>query len=82
MLLSPLLMDEKYFRENVVLDSWGLPGSTQTVHDSPHPVVFGGPTVEYYTKLSHFSVGLDVDVFYAINFDLGMNIEGAVKYTF
>jgi hypothetical protein len=44
--------------------------------------VQGGPTFEYYTKLSHFSAGIDVDVFYAIGFDLGLNATGNLKYTF
>jgi hypothetical protein len=79
-LLAPLLMDPTYFQDEVVDGPWG--GQNPGYHDSPHPVVFGGPTFEYYTKLSHFSVGVDVDVFYAIQFDLGMNISGALKYTF
>lgn len=57
-------------------------GSTLAVHQSPHPVFFGGPTVEYYTKLSHFSVGLDADVSYAIGFDLGVSTNGYMKFTF
>ena len=45
-------------------------------------MVLGGPTFEYYTKLSHFSVGLDADVFYAFTFDLGASVTGYLKYTF
>ena len=44
--------------------------------------MFAGPTFEYYTKLSHFSVGVDVDVVYGIGWDLGLNATGALKYTF
>ena len=44
--------------EHVVFPAFG---NSLPVHQSPHPVFFGGPTVEYYTKLSHFSVGLDAD---------------------
>jgi hypothetical protein len=42
----------------------------------------GGPTIEYYTKLSHFSIGVDVDVYYVINFDLAVAPAGFLKYTF
>jgi len=79
-LLSPLLMHEEFYQSEV-LTSWGLtddPG----YHSGIHPVGAGGPTFEYYTKLSHFSIGADVDVFYAVNFDLGTNITGYLKYTF
>jgi hypothetical protein len=41
-----------------------------------------GPTIEYYTKLSHFSVGMDLDVTYVLNFDLGISPLGYLKYTF
>jgi hypothetical protein len=79
-LLSPLLMDETEYLEEVVTSTWG--GIQPTYHQTPHPIVMFGPGVEYYTKLSHFSVGLDTDVFYGIGFDLGMNITGYMKYTF
>ena len=79
-LLSPLLMDPIEYQEEVVNGTWG--GVEMGYHGVPHPVVLFGPGFEYYTKLSHFSVGLDTDVFYAINFDLGMNISGYMKYTF
>ena len=36
----------------------------------------GGPTLEYYTKLSHFSVGVDVDVYYVVGFDLALAPTG------
>ena len=79
-LFSPLLMDETYYQTEVVQETWG--GNDGGYHSTPHPLVMGGPTVEYYTKLSHFSVGLDVDAFYAIGFDLGTNVTGYLKYTF
>ncbi len=79
-LFSPLLMDDTYYAQEVVGETWG--GNDGGYHDTPHPLVMGGPTVEYYTKLSHFSVGLDVDAFYAIGFDLGTNVTGYLKYTF
>jgi len=79
-LFSPLLMDQAYYEKEVVLETWQ--GQSGAYHDAPHPLVMGGPTVEYYTKLGHFSVGLDIDAFYAIGFDLGANITGYLKYTF
>jgi len=79
-MFSPLLMDADYYASDVVADSWG--GVDPGYHHGPHPVGMGGPTFEYYTKLSHFSVGVDADVFYAVGFDLGANITGAIKYTF
>lgn len=80
LMLSPLLMEEDYYLEEVVGKSWD--GYNPSFHFDPHPVVLGGPTFEYYTKLSHFSVGADVDAFYAIGFDLGVSITGTLKYTF
>ena len=84
MLFSPLLMNEKYYAEEVVGDTtagaWR--GQRPSVHDQPHPVVLGGPTLEYYTKLSHFSAGIDTDIFYAVGFDLGLSATGTLKYTF
>lgn len=78
-LASPLLIDETAYNEDVLAD-WGVvdPG----YHTRPHPIVLGGPTFEYYSKLSHFSVGVDLDGFYAIAFDLGLNGTAFVKYTF
>jgi hypothetical protein len=80
LLLSPLLMDPTYYQEEVVGGAWG--GNDFGFHDTPHPMVLGGPTFEYYTKLAHFSVGVDADVFYAIGFDLGASVSGNLKYTF
>jgi len=77
---TPLLMDEGEYETTVVQDTWQ--NNRPTVHDQPHPVVIGGPTIEYYTKLSHFSVGIDVDASYAVGFDLGLSTTGTVKYTF
>lgn len=86
-LLSPLLMyngggdvDEDFYTEEVVNGTWG--GNDFGYHKTPHPIVLGGPTIEYYTKLSHFSLGFDVDASYAVGFDLGLNLTGTLKYTF
>lgn len=79
-MLAPLLMDEAYYIDEVVGKAWG--GINPGYHSSPHPMVLGGPAFEYYSKLAHFSVGLDADIFYAIGFDLGANAIGYMKYTF
>lgn len=78
LVLTPLLMDKNWYASEVV-SYWGFEPS---VHKTPHPIFFAGPTFEYYTKLSHFSIGMDVDVGYAIGFDLGMAATGFMKYTF
>lgn len=83
-LFSPLLMERSYY-EDEVLGYWGIsdPGfSDPGFHGAPHPIVLGGPNVEYYTKLAHFSIGMDADVFYAIGWDLGASVTGNLKYTF
>ena len=80
-MLIPLLMHEDAFNKQVIPVDWGLT-TDPTVHGQPLGVVQGGPTIEYYTKLSHFSVGADVDVSYIIGFDLGINATGYLKYTF
>jgi hypothetical protein len=79
MMTSPLLMEETAYRDEVLGD-WGVgdPG----YHGTWHVVGMGGPCIEYYTKLNHFSVGLDGDVFYATDFDIGLNVTAALKYTF
>lgn len=78
--LVPLLMDENEYLSSVVNDTWGA--VPPNVHRSPIPVAFGGPTVEYYTKLSHFSVGADVVFSAYIGLDLAIDITGYMKYTF
>ena len=79
-LFSPLLMDEKYYQEEVVAIEWQ--GNRPPVHDEMHPAFVGGPTLEYYTKLSHFSMGIDTDILYAVGFDLTASVTATLKYTF
>lgn len=79
-LYSPLLIYPEAYTTQVIPDSYD--GVDPGMHNSPKPFVSIGPTVEYYTKLSHFSVGLDVDAFYGIGWDLGVNAAGYLKYTF
>ena len=76
-LMSPLLMDPEQY-ESFVAPYLGDP----SYHKTPHPAVAVGPTFEYYTKMSHFSVGVDVDVIYALGFDIGASMTGTLKYTF
>lgn len=77
-MVAPLLMGEAKYNEDIVT-AWGSPAK---LHEGPLPLVVGGPTIEYYTKLSHFSVGVDIDVSYVIGFDLGVSPYGYMKYTF
>jgi hypothetical protein len=79
-MVVPLLMDRDFYMSKVVASEWS--GIESTIHSAPHPLGMGGLTFEYYTKLAHFSVGLDVDATYAIGFDLGISGNGYFKYTF
>jgi hypothetical protein len=79
-MFSPLLLDSTAYAEDVVGDAFD--GVEPGMHNAPKPIVFAGPTFEYYTKLSHLSVGVDVDVLYGIGWDLGLNATGSLKYTF
>ena len=77
---SPLLMDEELYLSDVVQKEWNIaePG----YHGKFKGLALGGITAEYYSKLSHFSLGFDGDIFYAIGFDAGFNATGYMKYTF
>ena len=79
-LYSPLLIEESAYLSEVVGGEFR--GYDPGYHGSIKPIVLFGPTFEYYSKLSHFSVGLDADIFYGIGFDLGVNATGYLKYTF
>lgn len=76
----PVLMDKTYFQTSVVPNTWGLSASYN--HQKPYIPVGGGPTIEYYTKLAHFSVGTDIDVLYIVGWDLGIQPTAYMKYTF
>lgn len=77
--IIPLLMNEQYYNDLIVTPI----GIDAAVHRGPNPTIRGGFTMEYYTKLSHFSVGADVDVLYVVG-TLGMGLQptGYMKYTF
>jgi hypothetical protein len=83
----PILMDRSAYDEEVVglsqgTGEWGGPQNDPRVHRGAKPMFYVGPTIEYYTKLSHFSLGLDVDLIYALDLDLGLALTGYFKYTF
>jgi hypothetical protein len=83
----PLLMDRASYDEVVVGlgngdGAWGGPANAPAVHRGVKPTLFAGPHIEYYTKLSHFSLGVDVDFIYAIGMDFGGKATGFFKYTF
>jgi len=77
-LYSPLLIEPTAYATDVLPEFGYDPG----MHNAPKPIVFGGAAFEYYTKLSHFSVGVDADVVYGIGWDLGLDATGSLKYTF
>jgi hypothetical protein len=76
----PVLMHEDTYNTLVVGNTWQLGVSPN--HNKVYIPVGGGPSLEYYTKLAHFSIGVDSDVLYILNYDLGINITGYMKYTF
>lgn len=78
--IVPVLMEPTAYENEVVLAEWG--GQPAIAHAGPLPTFGGGPTLEYYTKLSHFSIGADVDVLYILNLDLALTPGGYLKYTF
>lgn len=76
-MVAPLLIDETAY-VNEVIPEWGVdPG----VHGRPQFYGQVGPTIEYYTKLSHFSIGGDIAII-AGTFDIGGTGTGWFKYTF
>ena len=81
-LFSPLLIDEDAWNQDFISASGWYQGNDAGYHTGPKPLALFGPTFEYYTKMSHFSVGFDADAIYAIGFDFGISITGTIKYTF
>lgn len=77
----PLLMNKQYYDTDVI-PTWGGVAYIPPVHQGPKPIIYVGPTIEYYTKLSHFSIGLDADFIYAIGMDYGISATGYFKYSF
>jgi len=78
--IIPLLMNEQYYNE-LILEPNGI--AIAAAHSGPQPTIRGGGTIEYYTKLSHFSVGADIDVLMVIgSLGFGLSPTGYLKYTF
>lgn len=77
---APLLMDQTQYQEQVLNGPFA--NQPSAVHTSPLFLVFAGPTVEYYTKLSHFSIGIDASFAMYIGLDFGVDASGFMKYTF
>lgn len=77
--IVPLLVDELEYNETILPLVGGAP---QALHQGAKPTVIVGPTIEYYTKLSHFSVGADVDLLVILGLDVGAYPSGYLKYTF
>ena len=75
---APLLLAREFYPD--VVREWGT--TAPAVHENALPVIYAGPTIEYYTKLSHFSLGIDVDFMYVIGLDFGLNASAYLKYTF
>ncbi len=83
----PLLVEPNAYRERLQEEigsntaSGG--GNPAELHDAGMFIVLvAGPTIEYYTKLSHFSIGADVDLQVITGFDIGIYPSGYLKYTF
>lgn len=77
---APLLMDSVQYELQVLNGPFA--NQPSDVHGSPLFLVFAGPTVEYYTKLSHFSIGVDASFSMYIGLDYGVDASGFMKYTF
>jgi len=79
-LYSPLLIEANAY-QNEVLPEFGL-AADPGYHNAFHVLALGGPTFEYYTKLAHFSIGVDADFFYGVGWGMGWDGSGYLKYTF
>ncbi len=77
---APLLIPEDEYLDKVIGGAYG--GFGTPVHDGTLPTVGGGVNIEYFTKLSHFSLGATVDVLYIVGMDVGVFPAGYFKYTF
>lgn len=76
----PLLADQDAFFTKIVP---AMGGHVPLLHANGVWVqLIGGPSLEYYTKLAHFSVGADLDLVAIVGFDVGFRPSGYLKYTF
>ena len=77
--IIPLLMKDPYYSEQIAAQ-WGV---RAVAHEGVQPTVRAGATIEYYTKLSHFSVGADIDALVVVgSLGFGLSPTGYLKYTF
>ncbi|MEQ1567955.1 MAG: adventurous gliding motility protein CglE [Myxococcota bacterium] len=76
-MFAPLLITQEAYAD--VTPIWGQEAA---MHAGPLPLAILGGTFEYYTKLSHFSIGADADVAFVIPHALAANYGGYLKYTF
>lgn len=74
----PLLIERTAYA-NEVVPAWGV---DPRLYNSVKVMFQAGPSLEYYTKLSHFSFGLNVDFLYVLGFDYGIKATGFFKYSF
>jgi hypothetical protein len=59
------------------------PVGPKNFYESAETLVFGGLGIEYFTRLRHFSVGLDADMLYGVShMGAGMMIAPNLRYTF
>jgi hypothetical protein len=78
-MFAPVLVTDDVYN-GYVANEWG--GAQAAMHAGPLPMALVGATFEYYTKLSHFSIGADVDAEIVIPHALGFAYTGYLKYTF
>jgi hypothetical protein len=46
-------------------------------------LIFAGPGIEYYTRLRHFSIGLEADfLFFALTQSIGFTVTPMLRYVF
>ncbi len=77
--VAPVLMEPTAYQEQVV----ALLGVEPAANAGPIPVFGATPTLEYYTKMSHFSLGVDAQILYWLSLQgLGITPSGYLKYTF
>lgn len=74
----PLLIERTAYANDVV-PTWG---ADPRLYNNVKVMFQAGPSLEYFTKLSHFSLGLNVDFVYVLGFDYGIKATGFFKYSF
>jgi hypothetical protein len=76
---APLLVTQSIY--DSYRNEWG--GANATFHAGTLPMALVGATLEYYTKLSHFSIGADADLNVLFpSVAVSVRPVGYLKYTF